>query len=884
MSEQQYVASNSNTMPTGIDVKDQLDVDLCDASSSMVKNPKLLEHEKNASDAKRQYRIAKKNIKIEQQRDKKKLKLAAPSPASEHEMSVNQFSCTSGTDCEYQMIGPYNPDYDENLTVDENVRKVGSLKHGASLGPPIAPCSSNEALAVTTLPELTESESYSESSDDESSDDEEARACPLRAMAPPPPPTYDEFHAPPPPPISQYDEHMKRQHANESNPESLKASASELVMKKTHRTKKTKETKAKAADLKQSMLTAMTISALTGHMDADPTVIGNGKKKVVQKPNPPNPALKYFNEEIMRIKSPGVPLMDKAKLLKLTRAKGETYEDDSGDDNERFQGANGSTDLSRAGVSIMENTKGSNMCSCCKRCTASEKICSEYNEDGTRHKIYSKEITLALTKSDPTHQEPKADTNQGSLRTLCIICVAKALSETGIMDKEGMMPVLQALLSEESIALIGDDGDPINERNWATSAKATCAGKRYSEDSRAASKSSLLWTIKSTASKMINVAMNDPDEFEKCATDMSELNRNLGAATDKMLSQASDYISYLGCGNYIMYGCNACGIYVIDPKDFYRFVKNWTGQYADASTAGYWSCCLCGVKYQDLGYRLVASIYGGEDGRAMFAFMGGCPEKEMTVQQRLDFTYIEQMFELFKKCQLLKQVRGHEVTAASVSQAIAKINSKSTKELQKTCKTITMTSCDPGALYRGWTLYTLDARTSVTGKGTRDTVIDLKSKFGDDWKTKIPTLSMPELQAVADVILSFSDLQSGYDSIAKSQQATTRWENGGDIKNPKYSKNLKMMDELKANQARVQKRVLDQIEWKEKYIPWIDDDATKWSDATATGWSADHQWGSSTSSRSWEQSTWSSKKRDSPDDGWSTSSWTPFDTRYKRSR
>ena len=87
---------------------------------------------------------------------------------------------------------------------------------------------------------------------------------------------------------------------------------------------------------------------------------------------------------------------------------------------------------------------------------------------------------------------------------------------------------------------------------------------------------------------------------------------------------------------------------------------------------------------------------------------------------------------------------------------------------------------------------------------------------------------------------------------------------------------------MAANQARVQKRVLDQIEWKEKWTPWSDEDAAKWSDASATNWSYDHQWGSSTSSTSWEQSAWS-KKRDSPDDGWNTSSWTPFDTKHKRS-
>ena len=69
MNEQQQVASTSNTTSAGFDVNDQLDVNLDDASSSTVKNPKVLEQERIASEAKRQYYIAMKNVKIEQKRD-----------------------------------------------------------------------------------------------------------------------------------------------------------------------------------------------------------------------------------------------------------------------------------------------------------------------------------------------------------------------------------------------------------------------------------------------------------------------------------------------------------------------------------------------------------------------------------------------------------------------------------------------------------------------------------------------------------------------------------------------------------------------------------------------------------------------------------------------
>jgi hypothetical protein len=237
--------------------------------------------------------------------------------------------------------------------------------------------------------------------------------------------------------------------------------------------------------------------------------------------------------------------------------------------------------------------------------------------------------------------------------------------------------------------------------------------------------------------------------------------------------------------------------------------------------------------------------------------------------------------QLFKKCNLLKELRGHEVTPDAVSNAISMVNKRSREELCQHSKTITTTSCDPHKKYREWQLYTKDVNTSCPGEGHNITHIDLLTSHGANWKTDILTLSIQELDAICEVIITFSDLQSGRAALIQEKKAKSMWNNGCVNKNVNYGSNIKALDGMITAQARIQQRVLDELKWMEKHTPWPEEQTSQWTAPSSTSWSS-NQWGSSSSGWWGESSSseWSSKKRSTTEGGWDQSSWSPKHSKW----
>ena len=236
------------------------------------------------------------------------------------------------------------------------------------------------------------------------------------------------------------------------------------------------------------------------------------------------------------------------------------------------------------------------------------------------------------------------------------------------------------------------------------------------------------------------------------------------AQKERDFCKASDWVCRLGPDVFLLYGCGTCHIYPMRSCDWLRTARMDTPESAPdlhEQKGNEWRTPCCGAKWS-----------WGKDARWRLFVLGADPDSSTFEHSKYmyigeDFGQrLENKIEFLKRCQLLKNLEGAQITCNSILEVIDRVNSATRARLMNLPEVRQITAIDPDTVpHYGchWKLVCQDKRLSIPHAGKQIRVIDLRQGTG-----VVPrTMGAPELDFLVHVCAAMLDVEQAAQSPAE---------------------------------------------------------------------------------------------------------------------
>ena len=249
-------------------------------------------------------------------------------------------------------------------------------------------------------------------------------------------------------------------------------------------------------------------------------------------------------------------------------------------------------------------------------------------------------------------------------------------------------------------------------------------------------------------------------QYERSTGEKTSAKNVMEAMRDERTAKATDWVTNLGYGSFLLYGCppgKGCGTYPLKSDKWWRMsgAVNASG----TVTNGYWSCanCLLRWSWKECGnYRVFIVMAPDESENNLVAYIGGHYAQN-----------IEQEIMILKGAQLLDTINGQTITAETLLRAIDRLNEVSEKMLVAKLKGIKWVIAQDPSKKFDTPLFCEDPRLSIERPGVQYQALILKEE------KDIPILTIEELQRIIDVTSAFMDLTK-FEAKGKAMQKTLK--------------------------------------------------------------------------------------------------------------
>ena len=149
------------------------------------------------------------------------------------------------------------------------------------------------------------------------------------------------------------------------------------------------------------------------------------------------------------------------------------------------------------------------------------------------------------------------------------------------------------------------------------------------------------------------------------------------AYKDTLIAKASDWVTKLCLGVYMLYGCAKCHVYPLESNRWFRFCWIEKEKGKTYTKDGPWRCTSCLHKWTwpEGGTQRMLVAGSPEDDEVFCSYVGTVPAD------------LELHLGLLKTSTLLEDVKGKEVTKERILEAIRKLNDEVSGRLGQFLKT-----------------------------------------------------------------------------------------------------------------------------------------------------------------------------------------------------
>ena len=146
---------------------------------------------------------------------------------------------------------------------------------------------------------------------------------------------------------------------------------------------------------------------------------------------------------------------------------------------------------------------------------------------------------------------------------------------------------------------------------------------------------------------------------------------------DTLIAKASDWVTKLCLGVYMLYGCAKCHVYPLESNRWFRFCWIEKEKGKTYTKDGPWRCTSCLHKWTwaEGGTQRMLVAGSPDDDEIFCSYVGTAPAD------------LELHLGLLKTATLLEEVKGKEVTKERILEAIRKLNDEVSGRLGQFLKT-----------------------------------------------------------------------------------------------------------------------------------------------------------------------------------------------------